>query len=145
MSVSDRTYVGLTVLALTENGVRCAAAVGEAFWLPKNGVKWHEPLKTGQKVCATIPGWLAEKHPRLVGDKADTAREIAKPLEPAPSGARDMAGALFRNPRKEKDSQPDYNGDVTIGGVKYRLAGWLKESKSGKKFLSLAASEEKSA
>jgi hypothetical protein len=38
--MSDRTYE-LTILALTENGVRCSAAEGEAFWLPKGQVKWH--------------------------------------------------------------------------------------------------------
>ena len=144
------TICELTILAVTESGGRCSAAEGEPFWLPKNHVKWHQPLKTGQKVSATIPGWLAEKHRQLVGDDAfeeakrrketDVAREIAKPLGPIPN-ARDMSGVLFRNQRKEKDSQPDYNGGVMIPGVNYRLAGWLKDGKTGK-FLRLAVSDE---
>ena len=142
--MSDRVY-HLSVLALTDSGVRCSAGEGEAFWLPKNSVKWYSPPTTGKTVSATIPGWLAEKHRQLVGDeKFDAAREIAKPLEPAPSNGRDMAGALFRNSRKEKDTQPDYNGDVTIAGVKYRLAGWLRDGKNGK-FLRLSVSDEKPA
>jgi hypothetical protein len=53
-----------------------------------------------------------------------------------------MSGALFRNQRKEKNTQPDYNGDVTIAGTKYRLSGWIKEGKNGK-FLRLVVSDER--
>jgi uncharacterized protein (DUF736 family) len=49
------------------------------------------------------------------------------------------AGALFKNDRKEKPSQPDYRGDITILGEKYRLAGWVKETKKGGKYLSIVA------
>ena len=48
------------------------------------------------------------------------------------------AGALFRNDRKEKPSQPDYRGDITILGEKYLLAGWIKEGKRGK-YLNIVA------
>jgi hypothetical protein len=48
------------------------------------------------------------------------------------------AGALFKNHRKEKPSHPDYRGDITILGDKYRLAGWVKEGKRGK-YLSIVA------
>ena len=48
------------------------------------------------------------------------------------------AGALFKNDRKEKPSQPDYRGDVTILGEKYLLAGWIKQGKKGK-YLSIVA------
>jgi hypothetical protein len=141
--MTDRVY-HLSVLALTDSGVRCTTGEGEAFWLPKSSVRWHSPPTTGKTVSATIPAWLAEKHRQLVGDeKFDVAREIAKPPEPARSDGRDMSGALFRNQRKEEGSkQPDYNGDVTIAGTKYRLAGWVKEGKAGK-FLRIAVSEDK--
>jgi hypothetical protein len=52
---------------------------------------------------------------------------------------KDYSGALFRNTKKDEGSpnSPDYTGDLLIAGVRYRLAGWIKESKRGK-FLSLA-------
>jgi uncharacterized protein (DUF736 family) len=48
------------------------------------------------------------------------------------------AGALFKNDRKEKATHPDYRGDVTILGEKYLLAGWIKETKKGSKYLSIS-------
>ena len=49
----------------------------------------------------------------------------------------DNSGALFRNDRKEKDTQPDYTGECRIEGVEYRLSAWLNESKNGKKYMGL--------
>jgi crossover junction endodeoxyribonuclease RuvC len=49
---------------------------------------------------------------------------------------RDGQGALFVNDRKEGE-QPDYSGNVRIGGVLYRLAGWKRTSRSGTKWLAL--------
>ena len=51
---------------------------------------------------------------------------------------REGQGALFQNDRKDKDGQPDYRGNVRIGGVLYRLSGWRRESNSGTRWLSLA-------
>ncbi len=55
----------------------------------------------------------------------------------------DNSGILFHNDRKEKDNQPDFTGNITIDGVKKRLAGWQKTSKSdpSKTFLSLSMSD----
>lgn len=53
-------------------------------------------------------------------------------------------GVLFRETEKQKENSPDYTGRITVedanGELKeFRLAGWIKESQTGKKFLSLAA------
>ena len=50
-------------------------------------------------------------------------------------------GALFRVPDDEKknDRWPDFRGDLTVEGRKWKLAGWTKEDKNGRKYLSLVA------
>jgi hypothetical protein len=53
------------------------------------------------------------------------------------------SGVLFKNDRKEKDSQPDYRGDANVvcplceTRTEYWLSSWLKQGKKGR-FLSLA-------
>jgi uncharacterized protein (DUF736 family) len=47
-------------------------------------------------------------------------------------------GVLFRNDRKESDRHPDYKGSINVEGVEYWLSAWLKESKTGTKFMSLS-------
>ena len=43
-------------------------------------------------------------------------------------------GALFKNTRKEADTDCDYRGEVDINGQPY----WLKTSKAGEKYTSLS-------
>lgn len=43
-------------------------------------------------------------------------------------------GALFKNDRKTKDSQPGYTGSLNIEGVEYFMDAWVKDGKSGKFF-----------
>jgi len=53
-------------------------------------------------------------------------------------------GVLFRNQEKgEGDKKPDYTGKLNVAGKDFRLAGWLRESKTGTKFLSVSVSEPK--
>ena len=49
---------------------------------------------------------------------------------------KDGWGVLFRQ-AKEHDKQPDYKGHVVHNGVKFQLAGWIRESRSGKTYLSV--------
>ena len=47
-------------------------------------------------------------------------------------------GVLFRETEKKTEKHPDMSGEINVDGVEFRLAGWTRESKNGKKFLSLA-------
>ena len=47
-------------------------------------------------------------------------------------------GALFKNDRKESDNHPDYKGDAIVEGVPVWISAWVKESKGGVKYMSLA-------
>lgn len=51
---------------------------------------------------------------------------------------RDMSGSMFVNNRKEKETHPDRTGKAMIDGVMYYVNGWLKKTKEGETWLSLA-------
>lgn len=51
-------------------------------------------------------------------------------------------GALFKNDKKTKDSQPDFIGNIMEDDKLWRLAAWKKEGKKGT-FLSVKRSEWK--
>jgi hypothetical protein len=50
---------------------------------------------------------------------------------------KDNSGVLFRNDKKDKETSPDYKGNITVDGVDYWLSAWIKEGKNGK-FMGLA-------
>ena len=44
---------------------------------------------------------------------------------------------LFANDKGDNPKRPDYKGDIVLpDGTKMRLSAWVKEGKSGKRFLS---------
>lgn len=55
-------------------------------------------------------------------------------------------GTLGKNQRREKDTHPEYTGQIDIDGVGYWLSAWVKEGQSGKFFsLSVKPKEAKPA
>lgn len=50
---------------------------------------------------------------------------------------RTNTGTLGRNKRKEKDTHPEYTGQINIEGVEYWLSAWVKDG-NGEKFFSLS-------
>lgn len=51
---------------------------------------------------------------------------------------KDNSGALFKNTDKREDTHADYAGSIMVDGKSYWLNAWLKTSKAGAKYLSLA-------
>lgn len=51
-------------------------------------------------------------------------------------------GSLFRNDRKEKDTHPDWTGEIKINGKLFYLSAWDKTGPRGG-FFSLAIGKEK--
>lgn len=51
-------------------------------------------------------------------------------------------GALFRNDKDGNEKRPDYTGTINVNGEEFRLAAWIREAKSGKKYMSLRVSEQ---
>ena len=56
---------------------------------------------------------------------------------------REGTGSLFPNDNKKEDKHPDYTGKTMLNGKLMQVAGWINESKSGKKYMSLKFSEFK--
>lgn len=52
-------------------------------------------------------------------------------------------GNSFINNFKEKDSQPDFTGDILFNGVVLRIASWKKKTTKGETFLSHALEVKK--
>jgi uncharacterized protein (DUF736 family) len=50
-------------------------------------------------------------------------------------------GALFKNKDKETDKHPDYKGKINVNGKDFYVSAWIKTSKGGDKFMSLAVRE----
>lgn len=55
-----------------------------------------------------------------------------------PYEMKDYSGTLFKELEKKNERGPDYTGECLIDGNVLRIACWIKEGKSGRKFLSLS-------
>jgi hypothetical protein len=56
-----------------------------------------------------------------------------------PYEIKDLAGSLFRNQKREKDTHPNLTGSARINGIDYWVSCWSKPTKDGSdKWLSLA-------
>ena len=54
---------------------------------------------------------------------------------------KENTGSLFPNDKKKEDKHPDYTGKVMVAGKLMQVAGWINESKAGKKYMSLKLSD----
>ena len=51
---------------------------------------------------------------------------------------KNFSGSLFKNTRKETDTQPNATGTALIDGVEYFVSAWTKKDKNGNPWQSLA-------
>jgi hypothetical protein len=51
---------------------------------------------------------------------------------------KDNSGSLWINDRKSEESHADRTGSALIGGREFWVNGWLRKTKDGKPYLSLA-------
>lgn len=51
------------------------------------------------------------------------------------------SGVLFRETEKKNPKAPDYKGKLNVDGRPLEVAGWIRESKAGNKFLSIKVQE----
>jgi uncharacterized protein (DUF736 family) len=54
---------------------------------------------------------------------------------------KNNTGAIFKNDKKTKETQPDYRGKVNVNGKEMEIALWMKESSKGTKYFSCSFSE----
>ena len=51
---------------------------------------------------------------------------------------KNNSGSLFKNERKETESQPTHTGSVMVDGKEYYISAWVKTGKNDTRFFSLA-------
>ena len=63
----------------------------------------------------------------------------------SPFVQNELQGALFKNDKgtgPTAHKRPDYRGQARVGGVNYRLSAWVRTDRNGKKFMSIAFTDD---
>lgn len=47
-----------------------------------------------------------------------------------PEFDNEMRGVLFKNDKQGNENRPDFRGTITVHGVEYQIASWVKQSKN---------------
>ena len=50
-------------------------------------------------------------------------------------------GALFIKKQRKSEKQPNFEGNFNLGGKDWDIAGWMKVTKTGDKYISLKIEE----
>ena len=56
---------------------------------------------------------------------------------------RDMSGSIFKNNRRERDTQANLTGSAMIDGREYWVNAWTKTKTDGEKWISLSFNPKK--
>lgn len=144
------------VSGLSGRGVCCRVEGNpEPFWLPVAGpAQWLEIPMAGTSARVRLPRWLANKHSQLLKLRGQYALPLQPEVALDPERANKEGsfpvtdfppdagkGYLSRDPKHEAGSKrPEFTGKISIHGVEYRLAAWVRE-KDGKRYFALTARE----
>ena len=101
--------------------LRCARCGRHRGWLPKQATEF----------LASVTERFGDPDPIILRDQTIGDMVLKKYDDK-------NRGALFRNDRKNGDKSPDYKGSINIGGAEHWINGWIRESKTGEKFMSLS-------
>ena len=61
--------------------------------------------------------------------------------EPAKKQPKDLSGAVFKNDRRTKDTQPHWTGKLLVNGKEYRVSMWERKDHSGADMMSIALTD----
>jgi hypothetical protein len=125
----DNTMIIGAGTAMHAASLRCAKCGRHRGWMPAAAVPFLEQTVAhfGRR---TEPIILRAEHMAMA-----TKAEFDNP----------DSGALFRNDKKEKgDKRPDYKGTLDVQGTEYWLSAWIKTSKAGEKYMSVAVRQKDS-
>ncbi len=50
-------------------------------------------------------------------------------------------GVLFKNSKKTKDSQPDYQGRLDMNGEEHFISAWIEKSRAGEIYMSIRVND----
>ena len=102
-------------------GLRCASCNRHRGWLTRETLSF---------IGKTLARFGAPSEPITVRQQQ---KEASMAFEQRPN-----SGALFKDDKKSKPSDRDYSGSIKTEDTEYWLSGWIKETKNGQKYLSLA-------
>jgi hypothetical protein len=108
-------------------------------WIPFSQIQPDSEIKrVGDRGSLIVSAWFASSAKLFT-----TGNPTQTPMPKGNGNGRALEnkpgrGVLFR--RRAQGSQPNYEGGVNLDGSEYRLAAWIKQSKSGVEYLSVAVS-----
>jgi hypothetical protein len=140
--LGDPTVVGLTVRL--DRAIERERPCHNNLAVIRGGKPPHAGELRCAAACGAHRGWLSLATRDFI---LETVRRFGAPVEPITVRQQEMTmsnfddtnrGALFRNDDKTEEKHPDYRGSLNVGGRDFWLSAWLKVSKKGTKYMSLA-------
>lgn len=93
------------------------------------------------KKSAVTPSQRPSQRPAPAQRRAPAPAQRRVPAPP-PEYDNNERGVMFVNNRKVQDNHPDRTGSCVIAGVEYWISGWMRKSRNGQPYISLAFTEK---